>query len=330
MSPIRRLTTFALAATCATCAWWGLAATQPAQAADYPSKPITVIVPYAPGGITDGLGRQVSQFLSKHFNQTAVVDNKPGAGASIGGRLLVTAKPDGYTLGVFDPTGITITPQLYDKPPYDSVKGFTPITRLGNNYQILVAHPSSPVNTVADLVALAKQQGAIPIATPAPFNQLDFARLSDAAGISFTNVAYKGSSPMLQDVVAGQVPLAYLDVASAFSYVSAGKVKPIAVSAKQRLDLLPKVPTIAEVGFPDYESVAWFGVFAPAGTPKEVVQQLDAALQVFGRSKEYAAWARDRSFFPSVSASPEDYAKNMRTEVERYRSLAKRLNIRLD
>ena len=135
---------------------------------------------------------------------------------------------------------------------------------------------------------------------------------------------------MLQDVVAGQVPLAYLDVASAFSYVSAGKVKPIAVSAKQRLDLLPKVPTIAEVGFPDYESVAWFGVFAPAGTPKEVVQQLDAALQVFGRSKEYAAWARDRSFFPSVSASPEDYAKNMRTEVERYRSLAKRLNIRLD
>lgn len=303
-----------------------------AAAADYPSKSITLIVPYAPGGVTDGLSRQVAQFLSKELKQAVPVDNRPGGSATIGGRLLATAKPDGYTIGVFDATGITVTPQLYSHPPYDSLKAFQPVTRLGNNYQIIVAHPAAPVNTLAELISHAQKHPDTPIATPGAvgINIIEFARLGQVANFKMTNVGYNGSAPLLQDVMAGQIQFAFLDVASAMNYVKSGKVKAIAVTSKKRLDLLPQVPTVAESGYPDYEAVAWFGVLVPAATPKAAVARLDAALQAFGRSKEYADWARERSFVPAVSSDPDAFAQSLRGEIERYTRVGRQLNLQIN
>ena len=310
-----------------------LAAAQSAvMAADYPSKPITLIVPYAPGGVTDGLSRQVGQFLSQELKQPVPVANKPGGGATVGGRQLATAKPDGYTIGVFDATGITVTPQLYKQPPYDSLKAFQPVTRLGNNYQIIVAHPAAPANTLAELIAYAQKHPDTPIATPGSvgINIMEFARLGQMAKFKMSNVGYNGSAPLLQDVMAGQIQFAFLDVASSMNYIKSGKVKAIAVTSKKRLDLLPNVPTVAESGYPTDEAVAWFGVLAPAGTSKAVVQRLDQALQAFGRSTAYADWARERAFVPAVSASPEALAKTLQAEIDSYTQTGRQLNLQLN
>ena len=303
-----------------------------AHAADYPSKPIQLIVPYAPGGVTDGLSRQVAQYLSTELKQPVPVENRPGGSASVGGRLLANAKPDGYTIGVFDATGISVTPQLYKQPPYDALKAFTPVTRLGVNYQIIVATPSAPVNTLAELIAMAKKNPDTPLATPgaAGINIIEFARLGQMANFQMSNVAYNGSAPLLQDVMAGQVPYAFLDVASAMNYVKAGKVKAIAVTSKKRIDLLPNVPTVAESGYPDYEATAWFGVLVPAGTPKSVVERLDKALQGFARSPAYLSWARERSFVPAPSESPEAFLKLIQGEIKSYTATGKRLNLQIN
>jgi tripartite-type tricarboxylate transporter receptor subunit TctC len=303
-----------------------------AHAADYPAKPVNLIVPYAPGGVTDGLSRQVSLFLGKELNQAVPVDNRPGGSATVGGRLLATAKPDGYTIGVFDATGITVTPQLFRQPPYDSLKAFQPVTRLGNNYQIIVAHPNAPASTLKELIEHARKHPDTPVATPGAvgINIIEFARLGQMARFSMNNVGYNGSAPLLQDVMAGQIQFAFLDVASAMNFVKTGKVKAIAVTSKQRLDLLPDVPTVAESGYPDYEAIAWFGVLAPAGTPADVVKRLDQALQKFGRSKEYADWARERSFVPALSENPEAFSRVIQEEITRYTRISKQLNLSIN
>ena len=304
----------------------------PALAADYPTKPITLIVPYAAGGVTDGLSRQVGLFLSQQLNQAVPVENRPGGSATVGGRLLANAKPDGYTIGVFDATGITVTPQLYKQPPYDALKAFQPVTRLGNNYQVILAHPAAPVNNLTELIAYAKKHPDTPVATPgaAGINIIEFARLGQLANFSMSNLAYNGSAPLLQDLMGGQVQFAFTDVASSMAYIKSGKIKAIAVTSKQRLDLLPNVPTVAESGYPAYEAIAWFGVLVPAGTPKPVVAKLDQVLQEFVRSPHYHAWAKERSFVPAATENPEAFEKMIRNEISSYTATAKRLNINLN
>jgi len=301
-------------------------------ASEYPDKPITLVVPYAPGGLTDSLGRQVSHFLSKRLNQAVPVENKPGGSSTLGGRYLANAKPDGYTIGVFDATGITVTPQLYKTPPYESLKAFQPVTRLGNNYQVIIANLDSSVNTLSDFISHAQSNPGTPVATPGAMgiNIIELARLGKMANFDITNVGYNGSLPLLQDVMGGQVEFAFLDLATATNFIRTGKVKPIAVTSKTRVDLFPNVPTVAESGFPDYEALAWFGVLVPAATPKSVVDRLNDALQEFGSSKEYISWALDRSFFPAVSESPESFKNSLASEIEKYTSMSRLLNLSIN
>lgn len=301
-------------------------------AADYPNRPINVIVPYAPGGVTDSLSRQVAEFLRKHFKQTVTVENRPGAGATLGGKVLAGSKPDGYTIGIFDATAMTVTPQLYRKPPYETPKAFQPITRLGNNYQVVLSTLAAPVKTLPEFVEFARRNEGLSVSTPGAIgiNSIEFARFAQLADFRSTNVGYNGSLPLLQDLMAGHTQFAFTDVASSLPYVTSGKIRALAVTSRKRLDLLPDIPTVAESGYPDYEAIAWFGAIAPVGLPDDILRKLDEALQAFGRSAAYQKWAIQNSFFPDVSASPEAFRQAMLEEIERYTTTAKRLNLSLD
>lgn len=303
-----------------------------ANAAEYPEKPIKIIVPYAPGGASDNLGRKVASILSKTFDQPVYIDNKPGAGGIIAGKTLASAPPDGYTIGVFDPTAITVTPHLYKKPPYDSLTAFQPITRLVDNAQIVVVAPTSKINSFQQLVSYAQAHPGTPYGTSAAvgITMLDFERLSAMAGFKMTNAPYRGSVPVLQDLIGGQLEFAVSDIASAMQFIKAGKVKPLAVASLQKLDSLPEVPALAKTGYPGFESVAWFGFFAPAGTPQHVIDRLNTALNTIGRSVEFRDWAAEQGFVVNVSERPADFGKKMRSEIESYGLTAKRLNVSLE
>lgn len=308
-------------------------ATGAAHAQSYPERgPIKLIVPYAPGGATDNLARWLGVQLGKALNQTVIVDNKPGAGAIIGGKALATSAPDGYTLGVFEPTAVTVTPQLYKKPPYEALRVFQPVTRLVDNTQIVVVPPSSTIKTFPELVRHLKEHPDTAYGTSAAvgITMLDWERLSAQGGFKATNVPYRGSAPLLQDVMAGQIPFAVNDVASVMQHVKGGKLRPLAVTSKERHPALPDTPTMVELGYAGFESVAWFGVLAPADTPNEIVTRLNTVLNQIGRSAEFKQWAAEQGFTVNVSKTPNDFIATMKKEMEAYRLTAARLNISVD
>ena len=275
---MRSLMRFAIAITAVLSI--GIVAPAAAQGA-YPTKPVRLVVPFPPGGTTDILARAVAQKLSETWGQQVIVDNRPGAGGNIGSELVAKSAPDGYTLLMGTVGTHAINPSLYAKMPYDHVKDFTPVILVAGVPNVLVVNPSLPVNSVSELIAYGK-------ANP---NKLNFASSGNGTsihlsgelfrtmtGVQMTHVPYKGSSPALTDLIAGQVQLMFDNLPSSLQFIKAGKLRALAVTSAERSSALPDVPTLAESGLPGFEASSWFGVLAPAGTPNDIVAKLNTAI----------------------------------------------------
>jgi len=270
----RRFALLALAA--ATFSAWAA----PALAQDkWPSKPITFIVPFPAGGTTDVLARLIGQKLGAVLGTTIVVDNRGGAGGSVGSEMASRAAPDGYTLVGGTVSSHAINVSLYPKLGYDPVKSFTPITLIGTNPTVLVVNQASPYKTLADVIAAGKAKKPLTSASAGSgtSQHLSLELLKSKAGIDITHIPYKGSGPAIQDVMAGQVDMMFDTTVVAGPHIDSGKLRPLAVTSAKRQPNLPNVPTVAET-VPGYEVISWQAIFAPAGTPKPIVDRLHSEI----------------------------------------------------
>ncbi len=258
----------------------GLCATAAAQ--DYPVKPIRIVVPFSPGGAVDGPTRVVAQELAKRLKQQVIVENKPGAGATIGSGEVAKSAPDGYTLLLASQTN-AISASLYPKLPYAPIDDFVGISLLGREPGVLVVHPGTPYKTVADLIAAAKARpGELNYASSGNGSgqHLFMAQLASMAGIKLTHVPYRGSGQATTDLLGGTVPISMPGTAGMVAHIKAGKLRPLATSGSKRSPQLPDVPTLAESGVPGYAAYVWLGLLAPKGTPPAIIERLHRELKV--------------------------------------------------
>ncbi|UUX95327.1 tripartite tricarboxylate transporter substrate binding protein [Aquabacterium sp. J223] len=243
----------------------------------FPTRTVRLVVPTGPGGPTDLLARMLAERLQAQWGQTVIVDNKAGAGQMIGADAVAKAAPDGHTLLLASDSAITINPGLYPKMPYDPQKDLQPVSQLASLPLLLVVHPSVPATSVEELIRLAKARpGALAYGSGGATSRMGVELFRTLAGIDMLHVPYKGSGPMVQALVANEVQLAFDGVSSSLQQVRSGRLRALAVGGRQRLVALPDVPTVAESGGLDYEAGAWLGLFAPAGTPREVVLRVQA------------------------------------------------------
>jgi tripartite-type tricarboxylate transporter receptor subunit TctC len=295
-----------------------------AHAQNYPAKPITIVVPAAPGGVTDALARMLAQRFTEAWGQQAIVENRPGANNQIAAEYVTKAAPDGYTLMIGPETTFVVNPSLYAKLPYDPVKGFTPIVGLVTINHALIAHPSLPVTNVKELIALAKQKpgeinyGTFGVGSSGHLNMELFQSLS---GAKLQAVHYKGATPALTDVVAGHIQMMFLSAGSAVPQAKSGKVNLIAVGAKKRMPLLPEVPTVAESGLLGYEAVSWFGLFGPPGMPADVVAKINAEVQKIFADPAVKKTFLDRYYFDSIAGTPEQLSGHIKADEPKWRKV---------
>ncbi|POR12428.1 tripartite tricarboxylate transporter substrate binding protein [Diaphorobacter sp. LR2014-1] len=296
-----------------------------ALAQNFPTKPITIIVPFSAGGTTDILARIVGQGLTTELGQSVVVDNKPGAGGNIGGSLAAKAAADGYTLFMGTVGTHAINQSLYKKMPFDPVKDFAPLSRVATVPNLLVAHPNQPFKTVKEMIAYAKANpGKITFGSPGSgaSPHVSGELFKSMTGTDLLHIPYKGSAPAMTDLLGGQTSVMFDNMPSAIQHVRSGKLRPIAVTTAKRSPELPDVPTIAEAGVPGYEATSWFGMFAPAGTPKPVLDKLHAALiKVLNQAdvkKKIAEQGGD-----VVAETPEQFAAFIKAESVKWGKVVK-------
>ena len=296
-----------------------------ALAQNYPAKAVTIVVPFAPGGTTDILARIVGQGLHTELGQPFIVDNRAGAGGNIGASLAAKAQADGYTLFMGTVGTHAINQALYKKMPFDPVKDFAPISRVATVPNLLVAHPSQPYKTVKELIAYAKANpGKVTFGSPgsgaSPHVSGELFR--SLTGTDMLHVPYKGSAPAMTDLLGGQINIMFDNMPSAIQHVRSGKLRPIAVTTAKRSPELPDLPTIAEAGVPGYEAMSWFGLFAPAATPKPVLDRLNAALiKVLNQpdvKKKIAEQGGD-----VVAETPEQFAAFIKAETAKWGKVVK-------
>ncbi|MGB6537844.1 MAG: tripartite tricarboxylate transporter substrate binding protein [Xanthobacteraceae bacterium] len=307
----------------------GLAVSLPmlAAAQDYPTRPITLIVPYPPGGGVDLVGRLVGQKLSAALGQQVVVENRGGAGGMIGTRDIAHAKPDGYTLGIML-TGISLSPNA----GYDVNKDFSPIGLIASTPIFVVANPSLPAKSLADIVTLAKKRpGKIAIGTP-PSPTLNYfaTKLFDlVAGVDTITVTYRGTAPLTTDVIGNHVPLGFDTIPAAISNVQSGQLRAIAVTGAQRSAALPDVPTAAESGLPGFDAVQYYGVTAPAGVPRAIVERLNKELRTMLADAAFKKRLIEAGDDPAPG-TPEQYAENIKREEGKWAALIKKLGLKVE
>jgi tripartite-type tricarboxylate transporter receptor subunit TctC len=290
----------------------------------YPNRPVTMVVPYPAGGSADILARTIGQKLGERLGQPVVIDNRAGAGTAIGAKHVAAAPADGYTLLMGTVSSQAINPAM-NKVGYDPVKDFTPVAPLASIPFVLVAHPSFAGKSVADVIAQAKaKNGELSYASAGlgTSNHLAGELLASAAGIKLLHVPYKGSAPALNDVVAGHLPLMFDLQATALPYVQSGKLKALAVTGRTRSSLLPDVPTVIESGLPGYEVSAWFGVFAPAGLPRPVLDRLNAEISAVLQAPEMQKRLQELGAEPE-QGSAEAFAKFTRAEATKWSGVLK-------
>ncbi|MGZ5594329.1 MAG: Bug family tripartite tricarboxylate transporter substrate binding protein [Usitatibacter sp.] len=300
-----------------------------AAAQGYPYKPVKMVVGFSPGGGTDILARIVGQKLAETWGQPIIIENRPGASATIGANAVAQAPPDGYTLSMGQLTPNAIAPALMPKLPYDASKSFVPIILVGTSPNVLVVNPNVPAKDVAQLVALAKSKpGKLTYASSGPGSLQHIAAevFKSMAGVDIVHVPFKGSGQAVIDLMSGQVDMNFDSIPAVIQHVKSGKLRAIAVTAAKRASAFPELPAIAESGYPDYDLTSWWGLFAPAGTPPEIVAKIHrdtlAALQ--------NAEVKER--FATLSVEPgggtsKDFADYVRQEIAKYDALVKRLNI---
>jgi tripartite-type tricarboxylate transporter receptor subunit TctC len=310
-----------LAAAVAGCLMPAAAA---AQGTSYPTKPVTIIVPAAPGGVTDALGRMLAQRFIDAWGQQTIVENKPGANNQIAAEYVTKAAPDGYTLLITPEVTFVVNPSLYAKLPYDPVKGFTPITGLVTINHALIVNPALPVESVKELIALARQKpGELNYGTfgAGSSGHLNMELFQSLSGAKLQAVHYKGATPALTDVVAGHIQMMFISVGSAVPQWKANKVKLIAVGAQKRMALLPEVPTVAESGLPGYEAVSWFGLFGPPGMPADVVAKINGEVRKIFADPEIKKNFLERQYFESIAGTPEELTRNIKADEPKWRKV---------
>ncbi len=295
-------------------------ASGPAQAQPYPAKPVRIIVPYPAGGGIDVLSRLVGARLAQRFNQPVVIENKPGAGTIVAAESVARAAPDGTTLMVTTDATISINPHLYAKLPYDPVKDFAPITQLVFLNQLLVANAALPVSNLKELIAYAKAQpGKLNYASYGIGSQPHLAMeiFKNQSGTDIVHVPYKGIPQAVPAAIAGEVQLTFSGAASAQAHIKAGRLKALAIGGAARLPLMPEVPTFAEQGFADVPANAWFGLFAPAGTPREVIATLHAEVTRVLRDPEFLQKEIAAKGYELVASTPEEFAAFLAADTRR-------------
>ncbi len=279
-----------------------------AQSADsYPDKPITIVVPYPPGGFNDTLGRIVGKKLSDAWGKTVVVENKPGAGTVIGSNFVAKSAPDGYTILVAQ-FPFSANPYLYKALPYDTLKAFTPVILAGRSPMVLVVNSNSPIKTTGDLLALAKSKpGSVNYGSSGPgsSNHLSMVLFESMSGTSLTQVPYKGSTPLLTDLAGGQVEVAFDAYPHVRPFLQSGKIRPIAIATEFRSSLMPEVPTINESGVKGYEASSWHGFVVPAGTPPAVVDKLNKQINLILKQDDIKKTFQEQGVVPDGGTSTQ-------------------------
>jgi tripartite-type tricarboxylate transporter receptor subunit TctC len=293
-------------------------------AQQYPARPVRLIVPYPPGGGTDTLARVVSQKLSETLGQQVVMDNRPGAGANIGMELAARSAPDGYTL-VLATISNAISASLYSRLNYDLVRDFAPVTLLATTPHLLAVHPSLPVGSVKDLIALAKARpGQLVYSSAGSGTPTHLAgELFDyMAGVNMTHVPYKGGGPSVVALLGGEVTASFATMPSVLPHVKSGKLRGVAVTTSRRSPSAPNLPTVAESGLPGFDMGSWYGLMAPAGTPAAVVSHLNAeTIKVLKLAD--VKQRLDNSGFDALVSTPEEYAAYTRSEIDKWAKIVK-------
>ena len=303
-----------------------------ASAQSWPSKPIRFVVPYPPGGPLDTVARLLGQKVSEGVKQPVVVDNKPGAGGNIGADTVAKSPPDGYTILMGAVATHAINPTLYASIPYDAVRDFQPVTQVASTPNVLIVNNSVPVANVREFIAYAK-------ANPGKLNfgsgstgsagHLAGELFKAMAGVNMVHVPYKGAAPAMQDLIGGQVQLMFDNFASANTQVKAGKVKALAVTTAKRSALAPDLPTIAESGLAGFDINTWFGIFVPAGTPRDVVERLHAEFTKALATPDVRERLTNLGAEP-VGNRPEEFAAYIKSEGEKYARVIKASGAKVD
>ncbi|MGC1173458.1 Bug family tripartite tricarboxylate transporter substrate binding protein [Polaromonas sp.] len=322
-----------LQATLASTALSSVLGTSLAWAQDkWPSKPITYVVPFPAGGTTDILGRLIGQKLGTALGTTIVIENKGGAGGSVGSELAARAPADGYTMLGGTVSSHAINVSLYAKLGYDPIKSFSPVVLIGSNPLVLVVKADSPYKTLQDVLAAAKAKPKTVSSASAgngTSQHMTLELLGFKTGTQFVHVPYKGSGPAIQDVIGGQVDMMFDTTVVAGPHIQSGKVRAIAVSSAKRLEAMPNVPTIAESGVPDFEVVSWQGIFVPAGVPKPIIDRLHAEIMKILQTTEMQDRLKSLGMQPS-SRTPDQVAAFQKAEVEKWAQVIKAAGIKLE
>jgi len=285
----------------------------------WPTKPVRLVVAYPPGGGIDVMARQVAEKLTPVWGQPVVVENKPGANTIVATDAVAKSPADGHTILLTTDATFSINPHLYAKLPFDTQRDFTPVTMLVLLQQLLVAHPSLPANNLSELISLAKAKpGAINYASYGSGSQphLSGEMLKNKAGIDLVHVPYKGISLAVPAVMAGEVQLTFAGIATSMPQLKAGRIKAIAIGGAQRSALLPQVPTFRELGFPEVETHAWFGLFLPAGSPKEAVSKIHLDVKRVLEEPEFRQKQLIDKGYEVVGSSPDEFAAYIRKDSE--------------
>ena len=303
-----------------------------AQTADYPNKPIKIVVTFPPGGSSDAIIRILSTRLNDKLGQPLVIDNRPGAGGNIGLSVVAKAAPDGYVLGVGAAGGLTANVSLYPQMPFDVAKDFQPITMLAAIPFVLVGHPSVPADNIQQLIAYAKSQaGKVSIGHGGNGTamHLSTALFTQMADLKLIEVPYRGSGPAAMDTLSGQIQLSITDLAAALPHIKAGKLKAFAVTSPKRLSNLPDVPTLAESGLTGYDSTGWFGLVAPAGTPASIIQKLNAEFTAALNDEGIKSQMRQSGMEP-VATTTEGLDAYIKSETQKWGRVIRQANIKLN
>jgi tripartite-type tricarboxylate transporter receptor subunit TctC len=302
-----------------------------ASAQTYPNRVIRIIVPYPPGGGADITARPIAQMLSERWGQPVVIENHGGASGMIGADLVAKAPPDGYTLLVSASAEVALNVALFPKMPYDPVRDFAPITLATVTPMALVVHPSVPITSVKEYIANAKAKpGSMAFGSTGSGSPHHFAGewLKMLAGIDILHVPYKGSGPLITDLLGGHSPSGFATLLPAMQHVKSGKLRALAVTTQQRAPLLPDVPALAET-LPGFDISQWNAVWAPAATPKDVLDKLSAEITRIVQSPDYKARMTEQGS-EAIGNSPSELAAFQKAEIEKYRKIAQQANIRVD
>jgi tripartite-type tricarboxylate transporter receptor subunit TctC len=302
-----------------------LATAVAAAAQDYPSRPITLIVPYSAGGGNDLMARTAAEKMSKALGQQIVIENRGGAGGSIATRQVAKADPDGYTLGLGGTGTLAIDPTLYPSVGYDPRKDFSAVGLIATSGLVICVHPSLPARSIPELIALAKQEpGKLNYASAGTGSGIHLGTeyFASMAGIKLTHIPYKGSAPALTDLVGGHVAIYFSSLPPAVALVKEGKVRALAVTGAKRSPILPDVPTVAEVALPGYEAVLHYGIVAPAGTPRAIIEKLSTALRAAVMSDDLRSRLADDGAEP-LPSTPEEYAADIDREETKWSAIVK-------